>query len=263
MKYEVLQGDCREVMATLDAESVDAIVTSPPYAMQRAKQYGGIPESEYPEWSTEWMAEAHRILVPSGSVIINIREHVRDGQISDYVHRTRLALREWGWFEWDELIWIKKTSAPIGHPSRPRRSWERLLWFGKSRQGFAAPKANGKKSNRVGRVGSKLAIAGGWENKVSGVPVEGTARCVDFFECTPSKDGLHPAAYPPELASWCVKLTTPKGGLILDPFCGSGSTGKAAVREGFDFIGIELDHEYSDIARARIEAEAQKAGVFA
>ena len=62
--------------------------------------------------------------------------------------------------------------------------------------------------------------------------------------------------------AYLCRLVTPKGGLILDPFCGSGSTGKAAVREGFNFTGIELDPEYAAIAEARIEAEAAKAGVF-
>jgi DNA modification methylase len=73
LSYEVLHGDCREVMAGMDADSVHAVVTSPPYAMQRAKQYGGVPESDYPEWAVQWMQEVHRVLVPQGSVIINIR----------------------------------------------------------------------------------------------------------------------------------------------------------------------------------------------
>jgi site-specific DNA-methyltransferase (adenine-specific) len=249
----IVHGDCLEVMARMEANAFDAVVTSPPYAMQRAKQYGGVAEKEYPAWTVAWMAEAHRLLVPSGSVIINIREHVKDGQLSDYVHRTRLALREWGWFEWDELIWVKKTSAPIGHPNRPRRSWERLLWFGKSRQGYCNPKANGKDSQRVGRSGSKQAIRLGYENKVTGSLRDGVARSKDYIETCPSRDSLHPAAYPVDLASWCIKLITPTGGHILDPFCGSGSTGKAATLEGFQFTGIEQDAAYCEIARARIE----------
>ena len=62
----------------------------------------------------------------------------------------------------------------------------------------------------------------------------------------------HPTVKPLFLMQWLCRLITPKGGLILDPFCGSGSTGRAAVAEGFSFIGIELDPEYAAIARARI-----------
>lgn len=255
MSYEVITGDCRDTMRAMDAESIDAIVTSPPYAMQRKAQYGGVPECDYPSWTVGWMSEARRVLKPSGSLILNIREHVRDGQISDYVHKTRLAVRESGWFEWDELIWHKTNPAPIGHPKRPRRSWERLLWFGKSRQGYANPKSNGVQTKNAGRCSR----GGEWINPVSGKKnAPGIARCTDVFSSSVSNQGIHPAAYPPELASWCIKLITPPGGTVLDPFNGSGSTGKAAVREGFNYIGCELNPEYADIARARIEHEANQ-----
>ena len=62
----------------------------------------------------------------------------------------------------------------------------------------------------------------------------------------------HPTVKPVDLMQWLCRLVTPKGGTVLDPFCGSGSTGRAAVAEGFSFIGIELDPEYAAIARARI-----------
>lgn len=62
----------------------------------------------------------------------------------------------------------------------------------------------------------------------------------------------HPTVKPLDLMQWLCRLVTPKGGLILDPFCGSGTTGRAAVAEGFQFVGIELSPEYAAIARARI-----------
>jgi len=63
----------------------------------------------------------------------------------------------------------------------------------------------------------------------------------------------HPTVKPTKLMQYLVRLVTPKGGTVLDPFMGSGSTGKACVYEGFDFIGIDLDEEYCRIARARID----------
>jgi hypothetical protein len=72
----------------------------------------------------------------------------------------------------------------------------------------------------------------------------------------------HPTVKPTDLMAYLCRLVTPEGGVVLDPFCGSGSTGKAAVREGFDFIGIELDPEYAEIARKRIEAEAKKSQLY-
>jgi hypothetical protein len=123
-------------------ESVDLVCTSPPYDLQRVRQYGGIHEARYPRWTVEWMEQIRPLLKKHASVAIVIRPNVRDGQISDYVLRTRLALRDAGWRECDELIWIKPGAPPIGSKIRPRRSWESILWFSRSRRPFCDPKAN-------------------------------------------------------------------------------------------------------------------------
>lgn len=74
----------------------------------------------------------------------------------------------------------------------------------------------------------------------------------------PVRANIHPTVKPTDLMAYLVRLVTPPGGTVLDPFMGSGSTGKAAMREGFRFIGCELSEEYSAIARARIEHELTK-----
>ena len=66
----------------------------------------------------------------------------------------------------------------------------------------------------------------------------------------------HPTVKPTDLMRYLCRLVTPRGGTVLDPFTGSGSTGRGAIREGFGFIGIEIDAEYCEIARARINADA-------
>jgi site-specific DNA-methyltransferase (adenine-specific) len=69
---------------------------------------------------------------------------------------------------------------------------------------------------------------------------------------------IHPTVKPTDLMAYLCRLVTPPGGVVLDPFMGSGSTGKAAIREGFQFIGCEMSPEYMDIARARIQHEVDK-----
>jgi len=69
---------------------------------------------------------------------------------------------------------------------------------------------------------------------------------------------VHPTVKPTDLMAYLIRLVTPKGGVVLDPFMGSGSTGKAAVREGMNFIGIEREDEYMEIAKTRIEHEQKK-----
>ena len=263
---DIRHGDCLEVLRDLPDNSVDSVVTSPPYAMQRKSTYGGIPEKDYPEWTVAWMREVWRVLKDDGSVIINIRPHIKNGQISDYVLRTRLALREAGWCEMEELIWNKKGGAPLGSTRRPRRSWESLLWFGKHCSAYSAPKAAGEYRENVkggrGRQGPHIrrSLAEG-----SGGSWSGVARVSDVVEMSTrlnandSDLNRHPAPFPWQLAEWCGKLITPPGGTILDPFTGSSSTGVAAIRNGWNFIGIDQSAEYVEMSNRRLSEELAKA----
>src|SRR5690348_5525245 len=116
-----------EVAPHLASDSIAAVVTSPPYAEQRKAQYGGIPEDDYPLWTLAWFTCLRAALSPTASLLVNIREHVANGEMSDYVHRTRMCLRAADWIELDELIWVKPDAMPVGRNDRPRRSWERIL----------------------------------------------------------------------------------------------------------------------------------------
>jgi site-specific DNA-methyltransferase (adenine-specific) len=98
-------------------------------------------------------------------------------------------------------------------------------------------------------------------------PKDGLGGASRFFYCPKSskKDrnegnttNIHPTVKPTELMTYLIRLVTPPNGIVLDPFMGSGSTGKAAIREGFQFVGIEREEEYMEIAQQRIEWEAKK-----
>lgn len=249
-------GDCLEILPTLERGSIDCVVTSPPYAEQRKGLYDGVPEHLYPEWTVRWMDTLRPALRPQASVLINIREHVKDGQISDYVLRTRLALREAGWIECDELIWIKPDSPPVGHVGRPRRSWERVLWFSQSTHAWCDPKANGKTGSAFGALSGRGLAQ--WQHAGNGPMTVDISRCKDVIDCRvgSNENGGHPAAYPIELASWMIKLVCPEGGTVLEPFAGSGTTAIAAHKLGRNCVAIEKDSEYFAIAQKRI-ADAQ------
>lgn len=250
--WRLLEGDCRDVLPALAAGSIDCVVTSPPYAMQRASCYASVPEADYPAWTVAWLSALRPALTPTGSVLLNIREHVKDGAISDYVHRTRLAVRAAGWVEVDELIWHKPDAPPAGHTGRPRRSWERILWFSPSRRPWCDPKANGTPSRRIGMgdAGPLYTASDGYQ--------AGVARCTDVVSVpvgvTSGTAAGHPAAYPPALAAWLIRLCCPPGGMVCDPFAGSGSTGLAALAEGRAFVGVERDPRYAAMGRARLAA---------
>lgn len=250
-------GDALDVLRELPPSSVDAVVTSPPYAEQRKALYGGIAEWYYPDWTTMWMDAARSALQPDSSVLINIREHVRDGGISDYVHKTRLLVRDDGWNEVDELIWVKPDGPPVGRVDRPRRSWERVLWFSNSRTPRCYPRWDGRRSNRIGFIASEASRA--WlANNQSDELEAGISRCPDFVVVSVGSgaNGIaHPAVYPSDVALWMMSLVTETQGTVLDPFMGSGTTLVAAKYSGRKAVGVETEERYCELAAKRFAQE--------
>src|SRR5690606_14250710 len=166
-------------------------------------------------------------------------------------------MREEGESVCDELIWRRYDAPPVGDPGRPRRERERILWVAKERQPRRDAKANGAPSKWIGANTRSKA----WLKWLSGNAEysEGIARCRDLVSipvCETDSRG-HPAAYPRDLAAWMIRLVTPPGGTVLDPFAGSGTTLLAAVQEGFSAIGIEREPEYCEIIRRRMEAAGE------
>ena len=254
----VLHGDCLDLIPTLEDGSVSLVVTSPPYAEQRAGHYEGVPEEDYPDFTVNWMTALAPKMTPDGSVFIVIRPHVRDGVLSDYLLKTRLAVREAGWHECEELIWLKPDAPPLGSLKRPRRTWESVLWFSKSPQPYCDLKACGRESERVGFEGS-LRFGVGGDSPLSRVQAagctNGVARISDVIVANVggNEPGLeHPAVFPLTLAEQLVKTFSQSDDLVLDPFCGSGQTLLAAKGCGRRYLGIEREEKYVKIALGRL-----------
>jgi site-specific DNA-methyltransferase (adenine-specific) len=127
-------GDSKEVLRLLPANSVDLIVTSPPYADQRKNTYGGIHPDQYVKWFLPISEQLLRVLKPSGTFILNIKEKVANGERSTYVMELILEMRKQGWLWTEEFIWHKKNCYPGKWPNRFRDAWERLLQFNKNRK---------------------------------------------------------------------------------------------------------------------------------
>jgi site-specific DNA-methyltransferase (adenine-specific)/site-specific DNA-methyltransferase (cytosine-N4-specific) len=131
---EIILGDCLEVLRTLKDNSIDLIITSPPYADQRKGTYGGIHPDKYVEWFLPISEELLRVLQPTGTFILNIKEKVADGERHTYVMELILEMRKQGWLWTEEFIWHKKNCHPGKWPNRFRDAWERLLQFNKAKK---------------------------------------------------------------------------------------------------------------------------------
>jgi DNA modification methylase len=236
---------------------VDLFLFSPPYAGKRAESFPTIAEKEYPAWMVSVMAAVRPKLTHDGSVLIVIRSHIKDGVVSDYVMRTRLALRDDGWKENEELIWHKPDAAFFGSHMRLRRTFENILWFSKSTNPYINLTANGRISDRIGFRGSHrfrneqnpLGTKRSPETKT------GRSRGSDVFTAKVNdiEEGImHPAMFPPSLAEQLVVTFSPEGSTICDPFCGAASTGVAALRLGRSFVGFEIVPKYVALAKARL-----------
>ena len=265
----ILQGDSAEVLKTLPDNSIDLIVTSPPYADQRKSTYGGIAPDKYVEWFLPISEQLLRVLKPSGTFVLNIKEKVVNGERSTYVMELILAMRKQGWLWTEEFIWHKKNSYPGKWPNRFRDAWERLLQFNKSKK-FAmyqeevmVPMGDWAKSRLKNlsdtdkrRDNSKVGSGFGknisnWIDREKAYPTNVLHLAT---ECNNKK---HSAAFPEELPEWFIKLFTKEGDMVLDPFAGSGTTLFVAERMGRSAIGIEIMEDYYKMIKNQLEEPYQ------
>lgn len=260
MENQILCGDCLELAKQLDDNSVGIVACSPPYAMQRKNLYGGIPETEYPQWTLNWMNSLKPKLTSDASIFIVIRPHIREGQISDYVLNTRLLVRQAGWIECEELIWYKPDAPPLGSTKRPRRNWESILWFSQTSSPYVDLKACGNaESTRVGGFAGSDRFGEGGSSPIAAhqnrTLSEGTSRCSDVIRVaigTMDKGVQHPAMYPQGVPEFLVQTFSRPGDLVVDPFSGSGQTALTAKRLGRRYVGFDISEEYCQIARDRL-----------
>lgn len=260
-------GDSRDVLKSLEENSIDLIFTSPPYADSRKETYGGINPNDYVSWFLQISEELLRVLKPSGTFVLNIKERVVEGERHTYVIDLILRLREQGWFWTEEFIWHKKNSHPGKWPNRFRDAWERLLQFNKSKQfnmyqeEVMVPvgdwaKARLKKLSETDQIRDPSKVGSGFGKNVSnwlGRELVYPTNVIHMATETGNKN--HSAVFPEALPAWFIKLFTQEGDYVLDPFMGSGTTNKVAQELGRHSIGIEVLEEYYKVAQDRVQRE--------
>lgn len=268
---QILLGDCKDELAFFPDNSVDLIVTSPPYADSRKRTYGGIHPDDYVAWFLPRSEEFLRVLKPTGTFILNIKERVVNGERHTYVLELILALRKQGWVWTEEYIWHKKNSYPGKWPNRFRDSWERLLQFNKSRkfkmyqEAVMVPMgdwANTRLKNLsdTDKNRDESRVASGFGKNVSNWVGRQMAYPNNVLHmATETSNRNHSAVFPEALPEWFIKLFTEEGDVVLDPFSGSGTTAIVAKKLGRNYIGVDIHEEYCELSRAKLAGIAYMA----
>jgi site-specific DNA-methyltransferase (adenine-specific) len=263
----ILEGDCRDILKTLPDKSIDLIVTSPPYADQRKATYGGISADNYVAWFMPITAQLFRVLKPSGSFVLNIKEKVVEGQRHTYVIELILEMKKQGWLWTEEYIWHKRNCYPGKWPNRFRDAWERCLHFTKEKQ-FAMyqdavmvptgdwAKTRLKNLSETDKRRDNSKVESGFGKKISNWIGRDMAYPTNVLHfATECSNKSHPATFPLELPHWFIRLFTKPDDVVLDPFVGSGTTAIAAKRAGRHYIGIETLPEYVEMARGNLSKQ--------
>lgn len=264
MTSTVHEGDCLDVLRSYPDECFDLIVTSPPYADQRRSTYGGIHPDDYVEWFLPRAEQFLRVLKPTGSFVLNIKEKAVNGERHTYVLELIIALRKQGWLWTEEYIWHKKNCYPGKWPNRFRDAWERCLHFTKQRKfkmnqeavmvpmgEWAQTRLKSLGKNDVVRHDSQVGNAFGknianWQGRDRAYPTN------VLHMATECGNKGHSAAFPLTLPQWFIDLFTDPGDTVLDPFVGSGTTLKAAVDSGRAAVGIDRSTEFAELARQQL-----------
>jgi DNA modification methylase len=264
--WKIINGDAREGMRSLEAESIDCIVTSPPYFWLR--DYGvegqiGLEETvqSYVDALVEVFEEAFRVLKPKGTLFLNLGDTYYSGkgesQGKDHKSKKRrfglrqvdrsggldigiqrksiigipwrvaIALCQKKWVLRSPIVWHRDKCLPEAVRDRPRRSYEFVFMFAKSRHYFF---------NRKPLVDQNL------DEDVWTIPPK-----------TQENGKLDTAPFPEELVSRCLSIGCPEEGVVLDPFSGSGTTLITALESGRSCVGIELSQELCDYIANRLE----------
>ncbi|RMH77723.1 MAG: site-specific DNA-methyltransferase [Calditrichaeota bacterium] len=256
IEAKLIHGDCAEELKKLEENSIDLIITSPPYADQRKNTYGGIHPNHYVEWFLPISRELLRVLKPTGTFILNIKERVVNGERHTYVIELILEMRKQGWLWTEEFIWHKKNAYPGKWPNRFRDAWERLLQFNKSKhfkmfqEAVMVPMGDWAKRrlqnlSPTDKIRDESKVGSGFGKRVANwlnrEKVYPTNVLHMATECSNRK---HSAVFPEKLPEWFIKLFTEEQDWVLDPFMGSGTTIKVAQRMLRNSIGIEINEEY-------------------
>jgi 16S rRNA G966 N2-methylase RsmD len=281
--YTLHLGDNIEVMKKMDDKSIDSVVCDPPYAGVK-RDYGYWEDDEWHLMMSEVVTQIRRVLKPKGSAMFVLQSN----------QSTIGTMRPWLWQflakytkEWNmiqDAYWWNYAYMPTTHVSRKHRlmrpSLKVCAWFGApdayrnqdailwkpsdankahNLSDRALKKYPSGSSMREGRCIETMNARGG-STPFNVIPLSEQESIDNVMMCTGGKKAgsTHGATTPLQLCEYWVNYITPAGGTVLDPFSGTGTVGRAAIRHGFKYVGIERYEEYHKEAQKGLSEDAEK-----
>ncbi|AUR98411.1 DNA methylase [Vibrio phage 1.250.O._10N.261.55.E11] len=234
----IVRGDCLEVMEEIPSGTIDMVLADPPFGTTRCKWDTVIPLD--PMWS-----ELKRVLKPRGVIILMAAQ-----PFTSVLTCSNLTM-----FKYD-IVWEKPNATGFLNAKKmPLRAHETALVFYDKLPTFNPQMTHGHERKVTKRKTVNSECYGKALNLSEYDSTSRYPRSVQKFSSDKQKGSFHPTQKPVELMEWLVKSYTNEGGVVLDFCMGSGTAGVAAVRNNRQFIGIEQDEKYFDIAKQRIEQE--------
>ena len=280
-------GDSLDLMGCLPAESVDLIMTSPPFALRRKKEYGNVSAEEYVGWFLDFAEQFKRVLKDKGSLVIDIGGTWTPGEPtrSLYQYELLLALCKMGFKLCQDFFWYNPSKLPSPaewvnvRRIRVKDAVNPVWWLSKS----AYPNASNRNVLKDYSESMVQLIQNGYKAKLrpSGWDITGKfqkdhggAIPPNLIEiantesnswylraCSAAGMKPHPARFPAKLPKFFVDFVTHTGDLVLDPFAGSNVTGEVAEDAGRRWLAFEIVEDYLVASRFRFEKPAiEKAG---
>jgi len=262
----IYTGDCLTILPTLPAQSVHCVVTSPPYWGLR--DYGHADQlgmestpAEYVAHMVQVFREVKRVLRDDGTVFLNLGDTYGSGkQLTGIPWRVAFALQDDGWILRQDIIWHKPNPMPESVTDRCTKAHEYVFLFAKQQRYYYDAKSimepadprNYRKRATQRIVPPGQTIQGKMDAKRGEILCEDRNRRSVWSVSVNSYSRVHFAVMPPKLVEPCILAGCPVGGVVLDPFAGSGTTGAVAASLGRNFVGIELNPAYVALAEQRI-----------
>jgi len=274
----IWQGDCREVLHGLEESSIHCVVTSPPYWGLR--DYGtdgqlGLEETpaDHVANMVEVFREVRRVLREDGTLWLNYGDTyaatgsgLKPKDLCGIPWRVAFALQDDGWWLRQDIIWHKPNPMPESCTDRCTKAHEYIFLLAKSPRYYYDAEAIKEAAAKAGVIpgGGKKTDAGRNDGDRDGrsmctEPVCATRNRRSVWTIpTAPYPGAHFATFPPDLVKPCIMAGCPDGGRVLDPFTGSGTVAEVARANGCKFVGAELNPEYIELAKKRL----QQRGLF-